>query len=199
MDDVLCAYDVPHRVARLAALSGRSESHIRKAIWESDYFIRADRGEWSAEECLAEFNTRLGHRLTRAEWVAARRAAMTPFDDMLGFVERLKTHMSVALLTNNDRLMAETVDELFPALRPLFGEHFYVSAELEIAKPNPVIFHLLADRLGVKPQDTIFVDDLAENVEGARRAGLQAIQFSGYSAFRQAVAGYDLPRQLLAE
>ena len=199
MDDVLCDYNVAARIARLAALSGRSESHIEKAIWESDYFTRADRGEWTAEQCLVEFNTRLGHQLTRAEWVEARRAAMTPFADMLDFVSRLKTQFQIALLTNNDRLMAETADELFPELRPLFGAHLYVSAELELAKPDSAIFRALVARLGVEPQDTIFVDDLVENVEGAKRAGLHAIEFTGYAAFRHALAAYDLPKQLFAE
>ena len=95
--------------------------------------------------------------------------------------------------------MAETADELFPELRPLFGAHLYVSAELQRAKPDPEIFRAIVARLGVEPQDTIFVDDLIENVEGAKRAGLYAIQFTGYAAFRRALAAYDLPKQLFAE
>ena len=77
MDDVLCQYDVERRIAVLAELSGKSLAHIRSVIWEGDYFTRADRGEWSAQECLTEFNARLGYPLSRAEWVAARRAAFT--------------------------------------------------------------------------------------------------------------------------
>lgn len=136
MDDVLCAYDVPRRIACLAAISGQTESRIRTSIWESDYFIRADRGEWTADECLAEFAKRLGYPLTRAEWIEARRAAMTPFDDMLGLVRQLKAQMPVALLTNNDRLMAETVDELFPALRPLSAR--ISMSRRSLISPNPI-------------------------------------------------------------
>lgn len=199
MDDVLCAYDVPRRIACLAAISGQTESRIRTSIWESDYFIRADRGEWTADECLAEFAKRLGYPLTRAEWIEARRAAMTPFDDMLGLVRQLKAQMPVALLTNNDRLMAETVDELFPALRPLFGTHLYVSAELDLAKPDPTIFRHIVTRLGISPEEALFVDDLLENVEGAKSAGLHAIQFEGFDAFRAALAVYKVPFDLGAE
>lgn len=199
MDDVLCDYNVAARIARLSAFSGQTESHIRTALWESDYFPRADRGEWTAAQCLAEFNTRLGHPLTRAEWVKARRTAMTPFNDMLGLAASLKTQIPIALLTNNDRLMAETVDELFPALRPLFGPHLYVSAELRRAKPDPAIFHDIVTRMGVTADETLFVDDLAENIEGAKTAGLRALQFKGFQTFRTELAAYDLPAGLVAE
>lgn len=199
MDDVLCTYDVPRRIARLQMLSGRTESHIRTALWESDYFSRADRGEWTAEQCLEEFNARLGHQLTRAEWVDARRTAMTPFPDMLGLVTKLKTQMPIALLTNNDRLFVATCDEIFPALRPLFGPHLYVSAELDRAKPDPEIFRDLVSRLGVLPSQALFIDDLDENVEGARMAGLHALRFKGFADFTSMLATYDLPDGIRVE
>lgn len=199
MDDVLCRYDDAVRIKRLAALAGVSEAHIRTEIWESDYFDRADRGEWTADGCLAEFSVRLGYPLTRAEWIEARGAAMTPFEDMLAFVARVRSHMRVALLTNNDRLLGETLDDLFPQLRPLFGAHLYVSAELDLAKPDPAIFRHIVARLGVAPQEALFVDDLQDNVDGARMAGLHAHQFNGFDALREALKAYDIPAEILTE
>lgn len=199
MDDVLCRYDDATRIKRLSALSGVGEAHIRKTIWESDYFDRADRGEWTAEGCLAEFGARLGYPLTRTEWIEARRVAMTPFADMLAFVARVRQIMPIALLTNNDRLLGETLDDLFPQLRPLFAPHLYVSAELDLAKPDPAIFRHVVARLGMAPHETLFVDDLRENVDGARKAGLHAELFDGYAAFRQAMQAYEFPADLMAE
>ncbi len=51
------------------------------------------------------------------------------------------------------------------------------SAEEKLAKPDPRIFRLTLDRLGVQPEEALFVDDVAENIEAARRVGLYAIQF----------------------
>lgn len=199
MDDVLCAYEVSRRITRLAALSGRSAAHVKAAIWDGDYFARADRGEWTAEQCLAEFGARLDFRLSRADWVMARREAMTPFDDMLALVSQLRSHVQIALLTNNDLLLAETLDEVFPSIRPLFGQHCYVSAELKLAKPDPAIFSHIVNRLGIAPHEAVFVDDLEENVAGAMRAGLQSFHFTGFAAFKQALGSLGLPRGVLAE
>lgn len=54
-------------------------------------------------------------------------------------------------------------------------------------------------RLGISPEEALFVDDLLENVEGAKSAGLHAIQFEGFDAFRAALAVYKVPFDLGAE
>ena len=187
MDDVLCTYDVGRRIAALATFSGRSEAAIRQAIWESDFLDRADRGEFSAEAYLEAFGRLLGKTLSRAQWVEARRISMTPDLPMLSLVRSLGQSHRLALLTNNDRLLSETIDNLFPELRPLFGPHLYVSADLTLAKPDPHIFRAVCDRVGAETKRSFFVDDLAVNVAGAKQAGLQGHVFKGVAGFVQAL------------
>jgi putative hydrolase of the HAD superfamily len=71
-------------------------------------------------------------------------------------------------------------------LRKILGErwqiagHFddmIISAEVGLLKPDRRIYELAVHRLGVQPGETILIDDLPLNVEGARVAGLQAIQY----------------------
>jgi putative hydrolase of the HAD superfamily len=180
MDDVLCRYDVAARQRELAATTGVAEATIRAAIWESDYFAQADSGVWSAEQSLAEFARRIGAPLTRGQWVATRRLAMTPFPDMLALAAALKAQgLAVALLTNNDLLAKETLDALFPGLPALFQPFCFVSAEFGLQKPDPDIFRAVCARAGVAPGEAFFVDDLPENVAGARAAGLAGCVFAG--------------------
>jgi len=188
MDDVLCTYDVGRRIEALSGLSGRSEAEIHAAIWQTDFLDRADRGDFSADDYLEEFGRRLGRPLTRAEWVEARRLSMVPDQAMLDLVKELGQNHQLALLTNNDRLLAETLDALFPALRPLFGKHLYVSAELGLAKPDPEIFRAVCKRLDVKTEVAFFIDDLAVNIAGAKEAGLDGHVFAGYSGFCDALS-----------
>ena len=42
-------------------------------------------------------------------------------------------------------------------------------------KPNPRIYRLACERLGVEPAECLFVDDQPAFVEGARAAGLDAV------------------------
>ncbi len=179
MDDVLCDYQIDTRIEYLASVSGRTVDFVRQAIWETDFLDRSDRGEFSADDYLAEFGRRLGFSLTRAEWIAARKAAMPMFPEMLDLVTALKTRMQVALLTNNDHLVAESMGELFPEIVPVFGHHLYVSARLGSAKPDPACFFTVCKAIGVAPEECFFTDDRPENIDGALRAGLSGHVFSG--------------------
>lgn len=50
-----------------------------------------------------------------------------------------------------------------------------ISGEVGLHKPQPEIYLLASERLGVKPEDCVFVDDLRENVNGAEAVGMTAI------------------------
>ncbi len=49
------------------------------------------------------------------------------------------------------------------------------SCEVGIRKPDPAIFRLTCERLGVAPEAAVFLDDTRRHVEAARQVGLQAI------------------------
>ena len=52
-----------------------------------------------------------------------------------------------------------------------------VSAEEHLLKPDPAIYRLALNRLGVVATEAVFIDDMAANVEGAQQVGMQGIQF----------------------
>ncbi len=53
-----------------------------------------------------------------------------------------------------------------------------ISAEHGVLKPEPEIFEILCMRNQLEPQDCVFIDDSASNVEGATAFGMDAIRFS---------------------
>jgi putative hydrolase of the HAD superfamily len=50
-----------------------------------------------------------------------------------------------------------------------------ISGEVGLHKPQPEIFTLACDRLGVEPSEAVFVDDLRENCAGAESVGMTAV------------------------
>jgi putative hydrolase of the HAD superfamily len=57
-----------------------------------------------------------------------------------------------------------------------------ISCEVGLTKPGPAIFRLCLERLGLTAGATLFVDDRADNVEGAARVGLRTLLFDGPGA-----------------
>jgi len=45
-------------------------------------------------------------------------------------------------------------------------------------KPAPPIFKIMLEKMGVKANNALFIDDMPTNVEGAKSAGLHAIQYT---------------------
>lgn len=54
-----------------------------------------------------------------------------------------------------------------------------ISAEVGMHKPQPEIFRLGAERIGLPPEQCVFVDDLRENCEGAEAVGMTALLHRG--------------------
>jgi HAD superfamily hydrolase (TIGR01509 family) len=52
------------------------------------------------------------------------------------------------------------------------------SHEAGISKPDPRIYRLARDRLGVRPEEMVFLDDVAPNVAAARDLGAHGILFT---------------------
>jgi putative hydrolase of the HAD superfamily len=54
-----------------------------------------------------------------------------------------------------------------------------VSCEVGVCKPDPGIYRLCLERLGLPAEDTLFVDDRADNIAGAARVGLRTLHWEG--------------------
>jgi epoxide hydrolase-like predicted phosphatase len=116
-----------------------------------------------------------------------RRRTITPRHvdvPLLDFLHSLRPRLRTAILTNAGTDFRSTF------ARPLdlegFVDQLIVSAEEGLCKPDLEIFHLAAERLGVRPEEAVFVDDMPENVAGARQVGMHAwVHSSGADTIRR--------------
>jgi glucose-1-phosphatase len=194
MDDVLCHYDLGRRLRALATLAGTTARDVRAAIWDSGFEDSSDAGGYpNADDYLKEFGQRLGHAITREEWIAARREAMTPKEDVFAIAAAISPKASLAIYTNNGPVVKAHFEDLLPEVKPLFSLR-YCSYEFGTKKPDPDSFTRLLQKLGRKPDDCWFIDDKKSNVEGARIAGLHAHHFRNAGLLREEAAarGFDV-------
>lgn len=194
LDDVLCRYDLGKRLRALSQISGKMARDIRAALWDSGFEDAADAGQYqAADDYLAEFARRLGHPIDRAQWIAARRASITPWPDAVALLREVAAHRRVALFTNNGPLMKDGLPDIFPEAAEIFGPDCYFSYEFKTKKPNPESYRRLMTKLGLDPAQAWFTDDKMSNVEGARIAGLAAHHFVSVTQLRQEI----LEKQLI--
>jgi putative hydrolase of the HAD superfamily len=130
-------------------------------------------------ECEYTYGVRVDiHALAAA---AARSEELDP--EMLALVESLRARCATALLTNN--VSTATWRATFPF--DLF-DVVIDSSDVGLRKPDPAVYRLLLERLGRRPADLVFFDDLDVNIAGACAIGIRGVQFMGADACRRVLA-----------
>jgi putative hydrolase of the HAD superfamily len=137
MDGVLCRTDFSRRDEVMAQRVGLTAAAIEAAIFKSGFEDQADRGRFTAEQYLHGMAERLGVAVSRADWLAARKAAMTPDRDMLALARALGRRLGTAMLTNNGPLLRAHIGEVFPQAVELFGARAFFSCEFGTGKEGP--------------------------------------------------------------
>jgi epoxide hydrolase-like predicted phosphatase len=128
-------------------------------------------GAMSEDEFEQSFGRRLG--LNDPEHlIDSMFAGMKPVEPVVAAVRELRRSGVLTGLVSNSWSTAHYDRAL---LAELFDE-VVISAEVGFHKPQPEIYRLAADRLGVRPEACLFVDDLRENCEGAEAVGMTAIR-----------------------
>jgi glucose-1-phosphatase len=177
MDDVLCHYQLGKRLRYLADIANTTARDVRAALWDSGFEEESDAGCFPDPEVyLKEFQKRLDFPITRDQWLAARREAMTANEEVLCIARAIKPDAVLAIFTNNGPLVKDHIDVLLPEAAKVFELRF-CSYEFGTKKPDPESFTRLVNFLGHKPEDCWFIDDKKSNVQGARLAGLTGHHF----------------------
>lgn len=118
-----------------------------------------------------------------AALMADRPPAFNP--GMLELLHELRGRYRLGLLSNAAPGLEHDLEHKF-RIAHLFDD-IVNSATVRLAKPDPRIFRLAAERLGIPPESCFFTDDLPHNVEGARAVGMVAHQFRGSEGLVQAL------------
>jgi putative hydrolase of the HAD superfamily len=135
-----------------------------------------ERGDLTVEEFEPRFAPHLG--LTRHAGIVERLfAGVGPDERMIGAVRRAHDAGIKTGLISNSWGNGLAYD---PAMLEALFDAVVISGDVGLHKPQPEIFLLGAERIGVAPEDCVFVDDLRENCEGAEAVGMKAILHRGH-------------------
>lgn len=153
-------------------------------------------GEESTDEFLSRLESLLNNRqseitggtggrlISRENLSAAMLAVIgTPIEGMHELVTRLSGSVPLGLLSNTNPLHYDWCMEHHPALHHL-SSHF-LSFQLQSLKPDARIFAQVLENLRIAPGDIFYIDDMPENVEAGRKAGMNSHLFRGREGLEQ--------------
>ena len=98
-----------------------------------------------------------------------------PIEANVALVRALRPDYKLSILSNADLSLRGRLEGEM-GIHRLFDD-IVCSAEVGMAKPDPAVFRLASERLGIGPEHCVFVDDWDQNVEAARGIGMQAVLY----------------------
>ncbi len=158
---------------------------VGKAVWESRLWVEFDRGVLPDEEiiqkmteCDPALSDEIRLSMKDVSGTVRRRETAIPW------VRSLKDRgLQVLYLSNYSyRLRMQNPGPL-DFIEEMDGGLF--SYEVHLLKPDPAIYRALCEKYRILPEETVFLDDMEENVAGARTCGMHAIRYAGQEAAEQ--------------
>lgn len=101
-----------------------------------------------------------------------------PFDGVVEVLIQLKDKFKLGLITNAYDGVEQRKRIAFSGLYNYFDE-ILISGDIGVYKPDPNVFHTLLNRIGVVPENAIYIgDSIKHDVAGANSAGMKSVLFS---------------------
>lgn len=176
---VILWFDNTIFLRKLAAHGRRDLDSVRTAAHENLELVRGfDTGTLEPREFYERTTGTLGIRIGCDLFYKYYCDIFWPNPPVLDLFRRLKSAgRRLVLLSNTDVMRFGFIRARFP--EALVFDDYVLSYEVKLLKPDPAIYLEAVRRAGCPAGECVHIDDLAENVAGARAAGLHGIVYDG--------------------
>ncbi len=139
-----------------------------------------DRGDITLGVLLDSISKNIGIKIPRKSWNYVFDTDATIDWQMISLIKSLSKNYKIYMLTNVNRSRYFRTNTMLKINNKLFNKKF-ISCYLHMTKPDRKIYQYVLAKTNLMPNEIIFIDDLIENVNGAREVGINSIVFRGYT------------------
>jgi len=154
------------------------------------WYEQHERGEIGAAEYFDALRDTLGITISDEKFAAGWN---TIFEEepaeVFELFQSLGSRIPIYAFSNSNVTHQEFWERKYAKTLGLFRQVF-VSCELGLRKPEAAAFRHVAACIGTEPENLLFFDDRAENVDGARDIGMSAVQVRGFAEVRVSVTEF---------
>lgn len=187
MGNVLLAY-TPQEYVKTVTQDENAAQAVLKELFGAQEWCQLDAGSITEEEAVRQVSSRIPQYAdTVRKAMDLWHSNLTPVKGMPELVKRLKDKGYGIYLLSNTSLRFYRYRDKVEMFRMFDG--FLVSAKEKLLKPDPAIFRRFCERFSVAPGECLFIDDLAQNIEGAEQVGFQGHRFCGAEELEQYLTG----------
>lgn len=181
---VIVPYDHDRGLRILEERCGITVNDLRPKIYASEELNLYQKGVISSREFYEHLKNILGFRFDYEEFTRIwnHTFTLTPLIEE-SFIESLAEKFRLLVLSDTNELHFNFIREKFPVLGCF--DDYVLSYKVGFLKPSEEIFRIAVERANCSADECIFTDDIAANVEAARKIGINAVQFISSEQFKE--------------
>lgn len=163
----------------------------RKQIDTLEYFFDTMRGKHSEDEYCSYLLEGTDWKISVDELKKVFRKNLNiPIPGVMSIIKELKDKYNLILLSDYVKEWREWLFENNSELS--IFDYMYFSYEHKKLKSDDGTFQFIIDTLKLKPEETIFIDDLEQNVASAQKSGISGIVFKNANQLREELINLDI-------
>ena len=175
---VLVDFSVERMLRQIAEVAGLDPDRVSEAIFDSGLQKQHELGRITWREFYESFCQATG---ARPDYDGLTLAATAIFELNLSMVPVVaqcsQAGHRLGILSNTCQTHWQYCRDRFRVIGETFEVHT-LSYEVGATKPDLKIYEAAAEKAGLAPEEIFFVDDMPENVAGAKSAGFDAVQYT---------------------
>lgn len=191
LGNILVGLHAGEKLRALAKQSGQDLTAFCEKIWSHERAHDYERGRHTCEEYFALLAEELDLAHARPALQEAFCDIFHPLPDRVAVARRLADHYPLGLISNTCASHIRHLESHFDFF-PLFHPRIY-SHEVGARKPHPDIYAKALAAAGAKAESSLFIDDLAENLETPSRLGWRTIHLPPKNDLAAALARAGVP------
>ena len=160
----------------VAAISDKCEAVPADQLMPAviDLTTRLELGEIQPDDFVDRVSERVGFTGTKEEFLSAFQNVFDLNEPMVEFIEQLdEAGMPLFLLSNTSKIHVSFFTKAYPVFSRFSGAVY--SYEEHCMKPDEKIYQAAINRFSLVPEETVYIDDLADNCEAAEELGFRSV------------------------
>ena len=151
-----------------------------------------DRGTLTYEEAIKIFTEKLPEceKPIRKLFDENIYDCLEPIEKNIALLPKLKENYNLYIISNFHLKAFENIYEKWDFFKLFDGK--VISAYHKLMKPEAEIYQLLLDTYSLKANECLFIDDVEENIIGAKNMGMNGIQLTDYNFLKEKLKEYGI-------
>jgi FMN phosphatase YigB (HAD superfamily) len=182
LGNVLLDIDLSRIQTGFRALYGKAYDDVYRQLTDNKVFELYETGGMTTEEFVSTLGVLAQPPIPPEQIIEVWNSIFIGFPKQhVDLLKALRARQQVFLLSNINDLHARWIDAYMlrvfgePDYRSVYFDGAYYSHLIRLRKPNPEVFEYVLSDADIRPQETLFIDDIFENVEGSRAVGIHGL------------------------